>query len=296
MHYLTNDIKYSHLYKVLKQFKICLQRGYVLCIICRMSMAKARFVLYFGLLIMLRNVKVSATRCNIHSIQLPAADQACKAGEYTNTSVIEHRQCKLACIHSEECSTIIYDGYRSVCMLLPEPCFLLKPYPGYVYQVIQHLCTKWVRNTDDVGVYWTHEGSGRSYVVRKYVGADLVVGKVTNRLHAISPSGTHIEGPKTGNHEELVVDASCRVTWVAYDSTTGQPIPGGALIGGFIKATNTPLYVSKFAGGVVGYYNPLQRMAWGQLGGIKNGTQFELMVVHPPSTTPWSYPGIWLRI
>ena len=85
-------------------------------------------------------------------------------------------------------------------------------------------------------------------------------------------SGADIIG---GDCELLVVKPSCSVTWTAHDSTTGQPIPKGALIGGKLTATSTPLYVARmvYDGTLLGgYHNPLN--------GPKSNTVFELMVVN----------------
>ena len=238
---------------------------------------KRAFAWYFGFLIMPRNVKSSGTHCDFHSIQLPVHDSACEKQDHINISVIEHRHCKLACIRNKECLATIYDGYRSVCMLLPEPCFLLKPHPGHVYQVFQHLCTKWVPNSDDDIGYWIYIGGNRrSFIGRKFIDKDLVVGEVTSGFFAVRTSGRSVIWSRN-NYEILVVDASCRVTWVPHDATMEQPIPAGALIGGFLAETNTHLYVSKI-GTVVGYYNPLNRMAWGTW-----------MVIYKmtPSSTSW---------
>ena len=243
------------------------------------------FVMYVGLLTTMINAKAIGAECESRSIQLPTGGIACETQEHTNISVTEHRRCSMACIRNKECQATIYDSPRLVCILLPEPCFRVERYTGFVYQVFQHQCTQWVPESDDVPGYWTNEGNGQSYVVRRYIGSDLVVGKLTNRLHVISPRGDHIQG---GNYEELVVDGFCRVTWVPYDSTTGQPIPTGTLIGGFLSATNTPVYVSKLAGGFVGWYNPLNGRAVSH-GGIRNDTTLELMVVQPPTAIPWTH-------
>ena len=169
-------------------------------------------------------------------------------------------------------------------MLLPQPCTLLKARADYVYQSFQYPCTEWVPNDGDVPGYWIPEHGGvTSYIVRRFINNDLVVGKVTLRFFAITPSDASIV--QGGDYENLVVDTPCRVTWVSHDATSRKPIPTAALIGGFLSATNTPLYVSRINGQIVGYFNPLNKMAWGQHGGIKNDTSFEIMVVQPPTST-----------
>ena len=92
--------------------------------------------------------------------------------------------------------------------------------------------------------------------------------------------GTDVIG---GDCELLVVEPSCSVTWVAHDTTNGQPIPKGALVGGKLTATNTPLYVARMVyGGLLlgGYYNPLNGKVWMSYSGPKSSTVFELMAVN----------------
>ena len=90
-----------------------------------------------------------------------------------------------------------------------------------------------------------------------------MVGKVIDRFHAIRPHGTAYIGG--GDYEKLVVDASRTATWVPYDATSDQSMPTGALVGGFLAATNIALYVSRLPLddiSIIAYYNPLNHNAW----------------------------------
>ena len=203
---------------------------------------------------------------------------------YRNISVTERRHCTLACIHNKECKATVHDSHHSFCMLLSEPCMLLRPRSDHVYQAFQRPCTKWVSSIDDDHGYWITEYSLRTYIARRFINDDLVVGKVTDMFRAIRPNDTaSIRG---GDYEKLAVDASCRVTWVPYDATSGQSMPTGALVGGFLMATNIPLYVSRLPHhdvNLVGYYNPLNHMAWADFHGTRNGARFHIMVIQPLS-------------
>ena len=234
--------------------------------------------------------------CKFHGIQTIIYGQACEYQEYRNISVTQRYQCTLACIQSRDCKAIIHDVRHSMCILFPQPCMLLRTRADHVYQSLFQPCTKWFPNGDDVPGYWIREGGATSYIVRRYIDDDLVVGKVTDKFHSVHPSGTDlVDG---GDYENLVVDASCRVTWVSYDATSGQPMPTAALIGGFLEETNTHLYVRRLTicnNYVVGYYNPLNHKAWAELGtGIENGVMFDIMTVQPSATIPWAHSDIWL--
>ena len=103
------------------------------------------------------------------------------------------------------------------------------------------------------------ESSARqSYVSRIFHEGDFIIGKTTTHFFAISPTDMFMV--IDGDYELLVVDASCKVTWVDHDTTSSQAVPEGVLIGGILTATNTLLYVARTTvDGLVssGYYNPL---------------------------------------
>ena len=232
---------------------------------------------------LLSNTKPITADCNFYGIQRAEEGQACEHQEYKEISVPERRHCTLACTYRKECKAIVYDSRRSMCMLLLEPCMLLRPRSDHVYQTFQRPCTKWVSSNDSHG-YWIDELGLRSYIGRRFVNHDLVVGKVTDKFHAIRPNDTTYIGGE--NYGKLVVDASCRVAWVSYDATSGQSMPTGAMVGGFLAATNIPLYVSRLPLdniNLVGYFNPLNHRAWADYYGPKNGTRFDIMVIQPPS-------------
>ena len=238
--------------------------------------------------LLLSNSKGMTTACKFHSIQPPIDGQACETQDYINISVTERHHCTLACMRSNECKATVYDNLRSVCTLLPLTCFLLKPRAEHVYQAFQYACDKWVPESYDGGLWVYENPRSMAYFARVTVNDDLVLGKVSDRFHGVLPSGTELE--HGGSYEKLVVDVACSVTWVSYDATTKQPIPTGAIIGGFLAATNTPLYLTRLHGMknnepalLPSYYNPRNHMAWTEFYGIYNRSTFDLLVVQPPS-------------
>ena len=236
--------------------------------------------------LLLKCTESRTTSCEFHDIQSPIHDQACVTQRYRNISVTERHHCTLACIQSNECAATVHDSRHSVCMLMSEPCMSMRLRAGYVYQAFQCLCTKWVPGSDVVSGYWIKEGSSKSYIARRFIDDDLVLGKVTDKFYAIRPTDTTVV--MGGNYEILVIDAICNIIWVPYDATSGQSIPTGTLVGGFMAVTNAPLFVSKLtisAINVIGYYNPFHHKARGQFHDTRSGTRFDIMVVQPPSPT-----------
>ena len=150
-------------------------------------------------------------------------------------------------------------------MHLPQPCTSLQPHADHMYQFFQHECAKWIPAGHDVHAYWIYEdGTDESNVVRMYINHIALLGKVTsNTFWSIFPNGSVFKNTE-GQHEVLVVDDTCRVTWVWYDATSGQPLAAGAFVGGFWE--DTSMYVSRMSVWgylIVGYYNPLNNLARG---------------------------------
>ena len=262
--------------------------------LCKPMMSITCVAFYVGFWIMMKNAQACGIHCTSRIIQLPIDDRTCETNVYTNISASDPRFCSLACVRNNECQATVYNGGHSICKLLPEPCLLLKPLKGYVYQVFQHQCAKWVPKRDDDSGYWTNEYNLKSYIVRRFINnaRDVAVGRVTSGFFAIHPNGASVV--RGGYDDKLVVDGSCRVTWLPYDAMAGHPIPFGAFIGGFLSATNTPLYVSKINGAIIGYYNPSTHTAWGEYYGIIYDTKFNLMVLETNSFFPWTHSDIYL--
>ena len=267
-----------------------------IAVLLQETMASVWIWIYMGFSLTLGNADASELQCKFSNIQSPVDGHACEPPEYTNISTSERHHCSLACVHSGTCKATIFYQRNLVCMILLHPCILLKPYADHVYQAFEYPCTKWINASNAVDAYSIYETLNvQAYVARAFVGNDVMLGKFTHMFYAISPSGTKIRGGS--NQEKIVIDASCNVTWVSYDATTGQPMPSGALIGGFLAATNTPLYVSRQAQSrcdwALGYYNPLNQKAWGECYGVQSNYIFEVMVVQPRDIINWDCISGW---
>ena len=93
--------------------------------------------------------------------------------------------------------------------------------------------------------------------------------------------------------KKIVVGAFYNVTWEEYEVTTGQSMPAGAVIGGFLAATNTQLYVSREetskCNRALGYYNPLKHKALGECCGVKLSHTLEVMVELLRHVITWTF-------
>ena len=241
---------------------------------------------YVVFLVILSYAKGETADCKSQDIQPDMQGYACVTLEYIIIPVNEEHHCSLACIHSKDCRATVYDS----CTLLPQPCMLLRPQPHHVYQALVQPCFEWISTCSKCAAnYWVIEESGvKAYIARLYHNDDLLVGKLTNKFYAITLNGqTKIS---LYDYEELVVDPSCTVNWVWFNANSELLPPEGALIGGFAVATQTPLYVSRLEKSgrqVVGYYNPLNNMAWGHWSGAVSRAAFEILVIHPTYVVVW---------
>ena len=229
----------------------------------------------FWLIIVIIGISGASSHCAMVDTLPPIDNMTCKPFAHRSITAASVRQCTLTCIQSNHCEAMIYDKTSGICMLMNDPCFSLETNDNHVYRSFRQECIKWVPPEDDYLFYHN--------VARHYFEGGYILGKVGNRgnFRGINPSDTTIIGEEI--YERLVVNPSCNATSVTYDASSGQPIPKGAVIGGTLNATNTPLYVAHLYhdGGLVdGYYNPLNNKAWAATNTIKSDTVFEFMVVN----------------
>ena len=104
----------------------------------------------------------------------------------------------------------------------------------------------------------------QNFIARSFHDRDLIVGKdIAGTFYGVSRDGNFVQ--KGSNYERLVVYPSCHITWVDHDSSTGQPLSAGFLIGGILTSTNTPLYVVRLQSESVILW-VLQPPQWPRLG------------------------------
>ena len=237
----------------------------------------------YRLIFLVTEISGVMSTCLTVDIQPPVNGMACQPFKYSNITTIKLEFCSLACVSNQRCGAIIYDKTTGVCMLMHDPCFSLKPQFNHMYRSFKYACTKWVAKDGISSAYWYFEtDTQQSYVSRKVHRGNVLIGKKTHHFYVIDPMDSSVVTSRI--YECLMVEPHCSVTWVSYDPTRSQPLPKGALIGGILTDTNTPLYVARQNVSniwVGGYYNPLNGKAWAEyLGATYSNTQIEVMVVN----------------
>ena len=281
------DITYLHNVLLTTQFRyLSLSVTDVTFFICRLTMAVVCTGICVVFFVNVLRTRGETAECKSYDVQLKLEGRNCHAAQSAigTISVIERHHCTLACFRSKDCRATVYDSRHSVCTLFPQPCMLLRPRPNHVYRSFVQPCFKWISTCSKCNSnYWMIEFDNvKTYIARMYHNEDLLVGKLTNKFYAITLNGqtnTSLHG-----YEELVVDPSCNATWIWFNANSEQLLPECALIGGFAAVTQTPLYVSRLdisGRHVVGYYNPLNSLAWGHWEKAVSRTTFEVLVIHP---------------
>ena len=245
-------------------------------------MAKSSICFKHQLIILMNGISGVTSSCSRVDTR-PAIDgMICQPFESRIITTVRLEFCSLACIKSQRCEATIYDKTSGVCMLMNDPCFSLKPKFDHVYRSFMHECINWVPKDGSYPAYWFSETKAeRSYVSRKAHEGNIILGKKTNRFYAISPIDNKVV--VGGDYELLFVERQCSVKWVTHDTTSGHPLPKGALIGVILTATNTPLYVARLTVSnrkIGGYFNPLNGKAWSDYYGANSNTLFEIMIVN----------------
>ena len=86
---------------------------------------------------------------------------------------------------------------------------------------------------------------------------------------------------KDGEKEILDVDPGCPVFWVPF--TAGNDIPDVAVKGGYLADSSTDLYVIRAVQDqtvtMFGYYDPATAKGYVALGGVREVSQMDLMIL-----------------
>ena len=242
---------------------------------------------YTGTLLIIQSfltILADASECIIGTQNHAFDGWSCQPFGHRDITNVPYHHCSLTCIQSLEWQAFIYNKQEWLCMMLNKPCVWTQPYAGHIYGISKPQCFTWENHDKPYPFYWYYEGAHKNYVGRRLLHGDLLIGKVTGSFHTVDPNSFSLVSG--GSYETLVVDPSCKVSWLPYDANSGQPLPYDALIGGTLSTTNTPLYVARQLQGTIyitGYYNPLNNKAWGPSWSsgplILNSTVFEVMAV-----------------
>ena len=238
--------------------------------------------------------------CRQRYIQRPLVNQRCITDTeiYINkTDILDQQHCTWLCMQDPNCQIINYNSMGAYCLHGQGPCVSLENEIDFVTTVMQvkQPCFKWVTSYED-DTYSTITfpkitgSSDLIMIVRVRKESSKIPGKKTLASDSIYYSWDGSEAYFTNclSCEYLTLSPECTISWVSHSSTSGNPLPTGAVIGGHLKGV--PLYVARkftahFAGHPEryssGYYDNIEgrgHIPYGRLDVIY--TDIELLVVH----------------
>lgn len=220
----------------------------------------------------------------------------CMEGEYRNISDTSLLYCRGYCIASQECNSLSYNKFENYCLVYREPCLQAQPDMKFQLQVFhtqtEPQCVNWVPCTKNVPegsllVAELNDGQ-RDYVALEHIFTDILPGKwslsFTGDLFYAAINDKAFETSMTCSL--LVVDVTCTVAWVPYNTNDNAKLPTGSLAAGSRKS-GTPLYVARVwvSSGqygehyVSGYYDSGTQEMYYEYMGAHAASDIELMIM-----------------
>ena len=199
--------------------------------------------------------EIGKSVCQQRSSHPPQVGQRCitETEVYINKTNVQHQHhCTLLCMKNSVCQVANFNITGRYCLLGRAPCVSLEREIDLVTTFMSRQpCLKWVPDymyNDDAYTTICFKVSDRQTntlcVVRVRKGENKIPGKhaLDGNSMYYSWEGREMALPKS-NAEYLTISADCNINWVAHDSTSGKPLPVGAVIGGLLN--NAPLYVAR---------------------------------------------------
>ena len=236
--------------------------------------------------------EVSKAICPQRHIQSPLIGQRCVTDdEIYIKKTVERPQCMFLCLRDPNCQVINFNITGSYCLLGQRSCTSLDNDTGFVttLMAMRKPCLKWesdLHNGINNAVPITDSSS--VVVVRGNKEGNKIPGKwSTDRIYINYPWNGQEASPLKDQAELLIVSPKCTISWVSHDSTSGNLLPAGAVVGGHLDGI--PLYVARkyavFMSGhsptfAAGYYDNVKGLGHFPYGGLDRVyDDAEIMVV-----------------
>ena len=236
--------------------------------------------------------EASESICPMRHIQPPLIGKRCVTDdEIYIKKTVEKPQCMLLCMRDPNCQVINFNITGTYCLLGQRSCASLENDVDFVTTMMttKKPCMKWESNFDisldnTVPITQSHP----EIVARGNKEGNKIPGKWrTDKIYInYSWNGQEVSPPKAEG-ELLVAFPECTISWVPHDSTSGNPLPAGAVVGGHLNGI--PLYVARkvavFMSGhsqdiSSGYYDNVNGLGHFPYGGLdREYTDVEIMVV-----------------
>ena len=216
---------------------------------------------------------------------------------YRNVTDVRPHMCTHICMTSKDCSITIYNIPGKFCLIGKDACIALQKDTDYQVRYIsirkRGSCIKWVSKFDFIQGNFVAStecdvnGAQRPcYVGRLKLPTNILPGKY--HLGTNGPEGVWTilngRGYTIGNMEVLDVQYGCLVTWMPFNS--GDPVPLGAVVGGYLASRDSKLYVMRgmvqHAGNmytVFGYYDDATEKGYLEYFGARIVMEMDILIL-----------------
>ena len=202
-----------------------------------------------------------ATTCTSHEYLISPKGHFCPNTE----PVLYHTEvekCKLACIHSATCLAINHNTTDDMCTFLADPCNVAVDDPVMQYVVYRpipiHRCYEWVPYTGvDPTASRLVSLEGKRCVSRvKEGGSDHCAFMIPELNRCFACLGTKFLDNSVTQHpcQLLRIVDGCTALWVPH--TAGDPIPNGAVSGGYVVGKGD-VFIASFVYNYLGTFHEL---------------------------------------
>ena len=216
---------------------------------------------------------------------------------YRNITGVQSHICTHLCMTREECFITNYNVPGKFCLIGNDACIALQKDIDYQmrFRMMRQRgsCGKWVPHSDFAQTRHVASNECNVYGAQRpcYVGrlkslTNTLPGKYQRRTNGPDGVWTILNGQKytAGTIEVLDVQSDCHVTWMSF--AAGDPIPHGAVNGGYLASRDSKLYVMRGKvqhGGsmytVIGYYDTKTGRGYLEYEGSHVLTEMDILIL-----------------
>ena len=206
---------------------------------------------------------------------------------YFSITATNPHLCISRCIANKPCAFVLYSIEGNYCIIANGPCLWLEPDTNYNITFIRmnpvEKCLEWFPYVEVKNAARRHDTclpwGLQSTVGRLHIQSNILPG---NSNGGAVYSVLNVDGVSHGLTDFLDVQPGCKVSWVSF--TNGDPVPDGAVQGGYINNNGSPqpIYVmGAIRNGdsctAYGYYDPATERGYIEYFGVHVCTQMYLM-------------------
>ena len=214
------------------------------------------YMVSYPLVSIVKASEVTKPICHLQHIQAPQQGQRCITNTeiYINKTGIQcQHHCTWLCTRDQICQVINFNSIGAYCLLGQGPCISWEKDVSFITTSFsaKEPCLKWVANYENdsykpITFPKATDPSDLLILVRGIEEHNKIPGKgvVLSGYMYYSWQGNEVKFLFTDvQMEYLTISPQCTSRWVPHDSTSGNSLPAGAVIGGNLNGVS--LYVAR---------------------------------------------------